>query len=123
MYYLYTEVDWVENAETYDYAITSYCDQQIMFNPMTPSPEDILRMAAFSMLDDGKAQDVEECPWEQAPEAVRYMFKTDFFYTFSVIVNLSDVIVGERVTFTTFDGCTLMPPDEGCMYDLEAAPG
>merc|ERR1712100_456466 len=53
---------------------------------------------------------------------VRYMFKSDFFYSFVAIINLG-VVVGEKIMYTTFDGCTLMAPESGTSVDLEAAPG
>lgn len=52
------------------------------------------------------------------------MYKSDFFYSFSAIVNLeASKVVGEKCVFTTFDGCTLMAPEEGNSYNLEVAPG
>jgi hypothetical protein len=82
-------------------------------------------MAASAMLDQREGcQEVDECPWDDAPEAVRYLFKTDIFYTFAIIVNLEESkVIGEKCVFDTFDGCTMMAPEEGNSYNLEVPPG
>lgn len=132
-YYFYVEMDWQKSTAEEDrvYCVTSYGKSDVLFmkDHQADHPKEEILKTAFMAKADRAAEfsdiTVTDFSVEKAPKIKKYSCsKSGEGYNWILVRNdEKDVTLVEDVKYPKFEGLTLVAPEKGDSFKLEAGPG
>ena len=125
-YLLVAEVDWFEETDEKSFVITCYGESHVDLEDMDDEegfePAHVTRQAAEAIVAQ-KLFDCDTTPNNEDSNILKSKVKSDHGYMMIVIQNNGSQSYNETVQYSTFDGLTLIAPEEGKEYDITVGPG